>query len=140
MSDVDEWDLYAEEEQQRRDELCEVEMQLERERERELEESREQSRIERIEEFVEGQMHMYCRGFEYGKNYEQGNHEKFWGEFWEGFLAGAKHVKEKQQSERLNQEKEEVRATNNDEDNFTALVALGVFALQIATIIKLSII
>jgi|GEM_PF-4731626 len=135
MNDVDEWDLYAEEEQQRYDELCEVEMQLERERE----ELREQQEIENIEAAVEGQMKDFCRGYEFGENYEQGNHEKFWGDFWGGFLAGAKKVKEKQESEQLKQEEEE-KAKSNDDDSFNLLLALGVFALQIATLIKLSVI
>ena len=152
MNDFDEWDLYAEEEQTRYDAMCKEEMRLENEREREFEESQEQARIERAELADERQMEEFCNGFEWGENYELGNHERFFYDFWRGFIAGAKNAREKQEAERLNQEKEldqekekeEVRATNSNEDesedNFTALVALGVFALQVATIIKLSVI
>ena len=107
----------------------------------ELDEEQEEARIDAI---VEGQMNTYCYVYEFGKNYAKGNFDRFTGDFWSGFLSGTKQIKEEKQqhAERLNQEeeKEKRRATNNDEDNFTVLVALGVFALQIATIIKLSII
>ena len=107
------------------------------------EEYEEELEEDRIDAIVEGQMNTYCYGYEFGKNYAKGNFDRFTGDFWSGFLSGTKQIEEeKQHAERLNQEeeKEKGRTTSNDEDNFTALVALGVFALQIATIIKLSVI
>ena len=106
------------------------------------EEYEEELEEDRIDTIVEGRMNTYCYGYEFGKNYAKGNFDRFTGEFWSGFLSGTKQIEEEEQqqrkAERLKQE-EEARS-NNDDDSFNLLLALGVFVLQVATIIKLSVI
>lgn len=95
-----------------------------------------------IDAIVEGQINAFGRGHDFGENYEKGNFEQFAGDFWRGFLEGAKQVKEdlEQKTTQPKQEKkkEETRSSSN-EDDLNILLALGVFILQVATVIKLSV-
>lgn len=104
----------------------------------EFDEEQEEARIDAI---VEGQMNTYCYGYEFGVNLAKGNFDRFTGDFWSGFISGTKQIKEEQQQQEAEQLKQEEEArSNNDDDSFNLLLALGVFALQVATIIKLSVI